>query len=82
MRQQDDRFAARAARDAAGSWLRFLLVVALIVADATYEELRVIRAEFMMLVRWSRDVLRYDLRWVAQEKLRRIAGRDTPPAKR
>jgi hypothetical protein len=51
-------------------WVRFALVMSVILLDAIYEEARVLGAEFMMLLRWSRDVIRYDFRWIVQEKLR------------
>jgi hypothetical protein len=52
------------------SWARFAMIVSVIVLDAVHDEALILRAEFMMLVRWARDVLRYDLRWILQEKLR------------
>ena len=57
------------------SWLRLAAIIAAAGASAVLEEMLIIRAELMMLLRWSRDVIRYDLRWVAQEKLRLVARR-------
>jgi hypothetical protein len=33
----------------------------------------------MMLVRWTRDLLRYEVRWVVQEKARLLSGRRARP---
>lgn len=61
--------------DTADSWTRFAVVVAVIVVDGIWQELLVQRAEAMMLLRWSRDVVRYDIRWAIEEKFRLVAGR-------
>ena len=61
--------------DALDSWARVSLIISTIVMNAVWEEALILRAELMMLLRWSRDVLRYDLRWVLQEKLRLISRR-------
>ena len=53
-----------------GSWARVALIFIVIVLNGLLEELLILRAEFMMLVRWSRDVIRYDLRWMVQEKIK------------
>lgn len=50
--------------------MRLGLIFTTIVLDAIVEEAKILGAEFMMLVRWTRDVLRYDFRWIVQEKLR------------
>jgi hypothetical protein len=54
------------------SWARVTLIFCVIVVngvlESALEELRILPAEFMMLVRWTRDVIRYDLRWMVQEK--------------
>lgn len=81
MRQRHDRSGPRAVHDALRSWSRFFLILAVIVMSATDEELRVIRAEIVMLFRWSRDVVRYDVRWVVQEKLRVVGRRRTRSVK-
>lgn len=60
----------RPTTDPLHSWARFAMIVSVIVLDAVREEALVLCAEFMMLVRWARDVVRYDLRWIVQEKLR------------
>jgi hypothetical protein len=67
--------------DALDSWGRVGLTVAVIVLNGMWEETLILRAEFMMLLRWARDVVRYDLRWVIQEKQRLVLGRRTPPVK-
>jgi hypothetical protein len=54
--------------DTLGTWFRLILIVAVIVVDAVFQEAVILAAEFMMLVRWTRDVVRYDLRWTNQEK--------------
>jgi hypothetical protein len=46
------------------------VIVAVIVLNGIFEEVLVLAAELMMLIRWTRDVLRYDLRWVVREKVR------------
>jgi len=58
------------ANDRLSSWLRFAVIVSVIVLDAIFEETLILGAELMMLLRWARDVLRYDVRWVLQEKVR------------
>ena len=65
----------RRTTDRLASWLRFAVIFAVIVVNGILEETRIVGAEFMMLVRWTRDVLRYDLRWVVQEKARLLSGR-------
>ena len=67
--------------DAVDSWWRAGLILAIIVTDALWEEALVLGAEFMMLVRWTRDVIRYDLRWILQEKFRMIRRGDLPSRK-
>jgi len=57
------------------SWTRFSVIVTVIVLNGMFEEALILGAEFMMLVRWTRDVLRYDLRWMVQEKARLLTGR-------
>jgi len=57
------------------SWVRVAVIFTVIVANGIFEEALILRAEFMMLVRWTRDVLRYDLRWIVQEKIRLTARR-------
>jgi len=54
------------------------LIVTVILLDAALEEALILRAELMMLVRWTRDVLRYDFRWIVQEKLRLLSRRQRP----
>jgi hypothetical protein len=61
--------------DALDSWVRAAAIIALIVSDAMVEEGRVLGAELMMLVRWTRDFCRYDLRWIVEEKLRLLGRR-------
>ena len=63
--------------DALDSWARVGIIFAVIVVNGMWEEARILRAEFMMLVRWTRDVLRYDVRWTVQEKLRLLGPRRT-----
>ena len=63
------------------SWSRVGLIFIVIISSGIYDEMRIVGAEFMMLVRWSRDVVRYDLRWVVQEKLRVMMTRRTRQAK-
>ena len=60
----------RSTADALDGWMRFALIMTVMVMDGACHEARVLGAEFMMFVRWSRDVLRYNFRWAAQEKLR------------
>lgn len=59
------------------SWARFGIIVAVIVLNGIWEETLILRAEFMMLVRWTRDVIRYDVRWTVQEKMRLLVHRRT-----
>ena len=67
----------RRMRDLVDSWARVALIFTVIVLNGTFEETQILAAEFMMFVRWTRDVLRYDLRWIIQEKFRWItSGRD------
>ena len=61
--------------DKLASWSQFAAIVTVIVVNGIFEETLILRAEFMMLVRWTRDVLRYGLRWAVQEKLRLIMTR-------
>jgi hypothetical protein len=63
------------------SWVRVTLILAVVVLNGMWEETLILRAEFMMLLRWTRDVFRYNLRWVVQEKLRLLGGRRTRSAK-
>jgi hypothetical protein len=65
----------RRTTDALDSWPRVGFIVAVIVLNGIWEETLILGAEFMMLVRWTRDVLRYDLRWTVQEKMRLLAHR-------
>ena len=60
----------RRAVDGFGSWMRLACIFSAIVLDGIVEEAKILCAEFMMLVRWTRDVLRYDFRWIVQEKFR------------
>jgi hypothetical protein len=46
------------------------MIFTAIVADHFLEQTSVLRAELMMLLRLTRDVLRYDVRWTFQEKVR------------
>jgi len=57
------------------SWARVGAIFTVIVLNGIWEEALILRAEFMMLLRWARNVLRYDLRWVVQEKMRLLARR-------
>jgi hypothetical protein len=50
--------------------MRFAVIVTVIVGDAVFEQTLILRAELMMLLRWARDVLRYDLRYIVQDKVR------------
>ena len=61
--------------DALDSWARVGIIFAVIVLNGICEEALILRAEFMMLVRWTRDVLRYDVRWAVQEKWRLLGPR-------
>jgi hypothetical protein len=65
----------RPVADALDSWARVGIIFAVIVINGIWEEALILRAEFMMLVRWTRDVLRYDLRWAVQEKMRLLTHR-------
>jgi len=65
----------RRTADAVDSWVRVGLIVAVIVLNGIWEEMLILRAEFMMLIRWTRDVVRYDVRWTVQEKMRLLARR-------
>jgi hypothetical protein len=58
------------ATDKIGSQARFAVIFTAIVADSILEETPVLGAELMMLLRWARDILRYDVRWTFQEKVR------------
>lgn len=60
----------RRTTDALDSWVRVGLIVAVIVLDGIREQLPILGAETMMVVRRTRDVLRYDVRWIVQEKMR------------
>ena len=61
--------------DAADSWFRVTVIMILLVINGIWEELLIQGAEAMMLLRWSRDVVRYDLRWAVQEKARLLFKR-------
>ena len=63
------------AADALASWTRFSAIVTVIVLNGMFEEALILGAEFMMLVRWTRDVVRYDVRWMVQEKARLLTSR-------
>jgi hypothetical protein len=65
----------RRSTDALDSWVRVGVIFTVIVLNGMWEEALILRAEFMMLVRWTRDVLRYDVRWILQEKVRLVARR-------
>jgi len=45
--------------DKLASWSRFAAIVTVIVVNGIFEETLILRAELMMLMRWTRDVLRY-----------------------
>jgi hypothetical protein len=60
----------RSTADSLGGWLQFVLIMMVMLVDAVCHEAKILGAELMMFVRWSRDVLRYNVRWAAQEKLR------------
>jgi len=62
--------------------MRLACIFSAIVLDAIVEEARILGAEFMMLVRWTRDVLRYDFRWIIQEKFLRVLRSDRNGSKR
>jgi len=70
----------RPATDRLASWLRFAAILTVIVANGIIKETWILVAEFMMLVRWTRDVLRYEVRWVVQEKARLLSGRRARPS--
>ena len=74
-------FLFRRIAGALDSWSRVGFIFIVIISSGIYDEMRIVGAEFMMLVRWSRDVVRYDLRWVVQEKLRVMMTRRTRQAK-
>ena len=61
-----------------GSWARMTLILTPVVLTGIWEEMRVLGPEFMMFVRWTRDAARYQVRWVVQEKVRRIVTRHRP----
>ena len=63
--------------DALDSWARVGIILAVIVLNGIWEEALILRADFMMLIRWTRDVLRYDVRWTVQEKVRLLGPRRT-----
>jgi hypothetical protein len=67
--------------DGVDSWTRVGVIVGVIVLNGVFEESQILAAEFMMLVRWTRDVLRYDFRWIVQEKLRLVGSRRRRAAK-
>jgi len=67
----------RRAADALDSWVRVGVIFTVVVLNGIWEETLILRAEFMMLLRWTRDVIRYDLRWTVQEKLRLLSHRRT-----
>jgi hypothetical protein len=63
------------AGDRFASDVRFVLIITVIVANGILEEALILCAELMMLLRWSRDTLRYEVRWTVQEKLRLLTAR-------
>jgi len=67
----------RRSTGALDSWVRVGVIFTVIVLNGMWEEALILRAEFMMLVRWTRDVLRYDVRWILHEKMR-LVGRRRP----
>jgi hypothetical protein len=67
----------RRTADAVDSWARVGVIVAVVVLNGIWEETLIVRAELMMLARWTRDVLRYDVRWTVQEKVRLLGQRRT-----
>ena len=71
----------RRTADALDSWVRVGLIVAVIVLDGIREQLPILGAETMMVVRRTRDVLRYDVRWIVQEKMRLLVHRGTRSTK-
>ena len=74
MRDDWTRFLTHTA-DRIASGVRFVVIFTVIVANGILEETLILRAELMMLLRWSRDVLRYEVRWTVQEKLRLLTPR-------
>jgi hypothetical protein len=64
--------------DGLDSWLRVAVIFTAIVLNGMVEEGQILGAEFMMLVRWTRDVLRYDFRWIVQEKFLRVLRSERP----
>ena len=68
----------RQTADGIDSWLRVAVILGIVVLNGIWEELLILLAELMMFVRWSRDVVRYDLRWAVQEKLQLMRGRSAP----
>jgi hypothetical protein len=71
----------RRTTDALDSWVRVGLIVAVIVLDGIREQLPILGAETMMVVRRTRDVLRYDVRWIVQEKMVLLVHRWTRSTK-
>jgi hypothetical protein len=71
----------RRTADALDSWVRVGLIVTVIVLDGIREQLPILGAETMMVVRRTRDVLRYDVRWIVQEKMRLLVHRGTRSTK-
>ena len=71
----------RRTTDALDSWARVGLIVAVIVLDGIREQLPILGAEIMMLARRTRDVLRYDVRWIVHEKMRLLVHRWTRSTK-
>jgi hypothetical protein len=69
----------RPTTDRLASWLRFAAILTVIVVNGIFREAWILGAEFMMLVRWTRDVLRYEVRWIVQEKARLLSGRRARP---
>jgi hypothetical protein len=67
----------REAADAVDSWTRVGTILAVIVLNGIWEEMLILGAELMMLLRWTRDLLRYDIRWMVQEKMRLLGDRRT-----
>ncbi len=74
MRDDWKPFLTRGA-DRFASGARFVVIITVIVANGMFEEALILRAELMMLLRWSRDVLHYEVRWMVQEKLRLLGAR-------
>lgn len=71
----------RRTADALDSWVRVGLIVGVIVLDGIREQFPILGAEIMMLARRTRDVLRYDVRWIVQEKMRLLVHRGTRSTK-